>query len=179
MLQCWWPYSKTIKACSCRRYSDITGRRATNYIFGFQWHLKRTTPKAIFFFKILWKLYFVNSNYCFCKQKAFRDGSGPDGQLSTTFSDIGGLVFGIILAADQKGSYTLKPSALSHITSHQVNLYSIIWLFSKYKVTINSLDITKSLMNCGFWSFSMNPTFLNLIGLRWVKPLFHLVRIVH
>ena len=41
---------------------------------------------------------------------AFGDAStGPDGQVWTTFSQIGSFKFGIVLAAELKSAYSLTP----------------------------------------------------------------------
>ncbi|CAL1547276.1 unnamed protein product [Lymnaea stagnalis] len=45
------------------------------------------------------------------KKKAFSSYPGPDGEVYTTFSNISGLIFGIVLAADLSNSYDLTPSS--------------------------------------------------------------------
>ncbi|XP_071111597.1 uncharacterized protein [Haliotis cracherodii] len=44
-------------------------------------------------------------------QQAFQDGSGPDGEVYTTYSRIGEYVFGIILASAMEADFSLTPSA--------------------------------------------------------------------
>lgn len=42
-------------------------------------------------------------------QAAWKDGSGPDGEVYTTHTQLGELIFGIIVAADMKGSFAMTP----------------------------------------------------------------------
>lgn len=44
-------------------------------------------------------------------QKAYKDSSGPDGEVWTTISKIGPFTFGIIFAADLKNSFVISPNA--------------------------------------------------------------------
>ncbi|XP_055899049.1 uncharacterized protein LOC106054416 [Biomphalaria glabrata] len=45
------------------------------------------------------------------KKRAFSSYPGPDGEVYTTYTNISGYAFGIVLAADLKNSYALTPSS--------------------------------------------------------------------
>ncbi|KAK6972803.1 hypothetical protein BgiMline_023965 [Biomphalaria glabrata] len=45
------------------------------------------------------------------QQRAFSSYPGPDGEVYTTYTNISGYAFGVVLAADLKNSYALTPSS--------------------------------------------------------------------
>jgi len=66
------------------------------------------------FIEIKQKLYLKLTANCIlllcCLQAAFRDGSGPQGQVWTTESVISGWLFGIIFAVELAEPYSLQTS---------------------------------------------------------------------
>ena len=46
-------------------------------------------------------------------QEAFKDTAGPQGEVWTTYSDIGQYRFGIVFAADLKQPFSLTPDQTS------------------------------------------------------------------
>lgn len=53
---------------------------------------------------------FITCTFAVCyRQASFQDGSGPDGEVWSTYTQISGQLYGIILAADLKAPFSLTP----------------------------------------------------------------------
>ena len=71
---------------------------------------------------------------------ALNDGSGPDGHVYTTYSDISGLRFGIVIAAAFAETYsyslTVQHSGLGDsVSSNQIGVSEMCvsaWLYDRY-----------------------------------------------
>ena len=65
----------------------------------------------------------------FLCQMAFADGSGPQGEVWTTYTDVSGLRFGIIFVANLTRPYKIGPSLTGF--SPQVDLLVAAFLLHK------------------------------------------------